>query len=690
MIDIYSPSNTDFSKNGNMPLLPSSCVITAVKNGAWELVLTHPIDDENRWKHIEQESVVRVPSFMPKDQLFRIYDVEPSDYEVTAYARPIFMDAMDEVFLLDCRPTVATGQNALNTMLSGQAKYTAESDIALTSTAYYIRKNFIEALASNDDQSFLNRWGGEVAYDNFKVFVNERLGGDYGARAEFGFNTNSIKARINMESVVTRIIPTSYNGHGLSGSTPWVDSPLIGHYAKKYTRTIRFEDVKLQEDCSGDEVGYATLAELQTELRRRCAEQFELGIDKPSITYTVDMVDLMNTDEYTDVKELVKVGIGDTVHCKNKRLDIVTDARVVQVVFDCLTKTTSSLTLGDYVDDYLIGARSQLQSVASDIKGAVEELENTSSKVDKVITDDGQLIADKLNGVIDATKTKLHAMRDVAQTQAVRACLFEDLNPNSPTFGAMAIGTNGFEIADARTADGRDWNWSTFGTGKGFTAECMIAGILASRNYDPINEMGLAINLDEGTIDSKNFKVAKNGIVTLTKAIISGGEMMVFKTDKDGIRVPVYMVNENGWGLGNNGEDIRFLNENGFVELNGALRLNGSIDNYGTNGVRSMRLGNNTIEFFAWNDNGNSVGTIGSIKKDALNRIGLGFNCDTGDLLSFGYGTDGHYTPMMEFDSSNPSNPPFIRGTYTGSFIGGNPAGTQVMTVKNGLITRVN
>ncbi len=271
MIDIYSPSNTDFSKNGNMPLLPSSCVITAVKNGAWELVLTHPIDDKDRWKYIEQEAVVRVPSFMQKDQLFRIYDVEPSDYEVTAYARPIFMDAMDEVFLLDCRPTVATGQNALNTMLSGQTKYTAESDIVLTSTAYYIRKNFIEALASNDDQSFLNRWGGEVAYDNFKIYVNDRLGGDYGARAEFGFNSNSIKARINMESVVTRIIPTSYNGHGLSGSTPWVDSPLIGHYAKKYTRTIRFEDVKLQEDCSGDEVGYATLAELQTELRRRCA-----------------------------------------------------------------------------------------------------------------------------------------------------------------------------------------------------------------------------------------------------------------------------------------------------------------------------------------------------------------------------------------------------------------------------------
>lgn len=58
--------------------------------------------------------------------------------------------------------------------------------------------------------------------------------------------------------------------------------------------------------------------------------------------------------------------------------------------------------------------------------------------------------------------------------------LFEDLDSTSPTFGAMCIGTMGFEIASERTSDGTDWNWRTFGTGKGFVADEIIAGVLKS------------------------------------------------------------------------------------------------------------------------------------------------------------------------------------------------------------------
>ena len=62
--------------------------------------------------------------------------------------------------------------------------------------------------------------------------------------------------------------------------------------------------------------------------------------------------------------------------------------------------------------------------------------------------------------------------------------LFEDLDPDSETFGAMCLGTMGFQIARERTADGRDWNWTTFGTGKGFFADYIVAGtMLADRIY---------------------------------------------------------------------------------------------------------------------------------------------------------------------------------------------------------------
>lgn len=48
----------------------------------------------------------------------------------------------------------------------------------------------------------------------------------------------------------------------------------------------------------------------------------------------------------------------------------------------------------------------------------------------------------------------------------------------SPTYGAMSIGTMGFCIASERTADGKDWDWKTFGTGRGFYADYVCVGQL--------------------------------------------------------------------------------------------------------------------------------------------------------------------------------------------------------------------
>ena len=59
-------------------------------------------------------------------------------------------------------------------------------------------------------------------------------------------------------------------------------------------------------------------------------------------------------------------------------------------------------------------------------------------------------------------------MRDVAQPQQVRAMIFEDRVEDSPTFGCLAIGTMGFEIASSFKPGTKVWDFRTFGTGQGF------------------------------------------------------------------------------------------------------------------------------------------------------------------------------------------------------------------------------
>ena len=99
MIQIYNPDNTNFSHNGDMTLFPTKCDLKTVLNGSWQMELEHPIDDLGRWKYIIEESVIKAPSFNG-DQLFRVKEKEKSDSGVSATLEPIFMDAMNDCFLV--------------------------------------------------------------------------------------------------------------------------------------------------------------------------------------------------------------------------------------------------------------------------------------------------------------------------------------------------------------------------------------------------------------------------------------------------------------------------------------------------------------------------------------------------------------------------------------------------------------
>lgn len=506
MIQIYNIENTNFDQNGDMSLFPSSASVHAVLNGTWEVTLEHPKDSEDRWKYIKEGAVVKMPSFNG-EQLFRITHKEKSDSGISADLQPIFMDAADDCFLLDVRPTDKTGQQALDIMTAPNKKYTAETDITSTGTAYYQNKNLIEAINGDDENSFVKRWGGEIVYDNYKAIINRHAGSDRGVEILYGKNIaeNGMKEEVDLRNVVTRIIPQAYNGYQIDGDAPWVDSPLIDKYPTVKYSTMKFEDVKMRADAQEDDESKGVIicdtpAQLEAALIKRCQEQWEAGADKPQVTISVDMVMIEDTELYADVKGLVEVSLGDTVHCRNNNLDIVTDARVTELEWDCVNDHILSVSLGDYQFDYI----SNQVSINNRIESAIRE--------------DGSVIGSQVQGILDAVKTQFHALRDVAQKQDVRAMLFEDLNPDSPTFGAMCLGSMGFEIASERTADGKDWIWSTFGTGQGFFADYIIAGtMLADRIYGGTLTLGGRDN--------------KAGIMK----ILNGSGAMMTTLDKDGI-----------------------------------------------------------------------------------------------------------------------------------------------------------
>ena len=518
MIQIYKAFNKDQTRNGDMVLMPSAATTHAVLNGSWSAELTHPIDPEGRWKYIEEEAIVEMPSFNGK-QLYRIRSKKKTASTVQATMEPVFFDAIDDCWLEDVRPTNKTGQEALDIMLESNPKYSAQSDIDKLGTAYYEYQNFMEALNSNQDNSFINRWGGEILFDNYEIIVNSRVGEDRGVEIRYGKNIkkDGISEEVSTGNTVTRIYPKAYNGYKMSGKG-YVDSPLLKKYPTVKTITMTFSDVKMAEDAQeGDEEKGIIICNSQDELdqalKMKCENQYSNGLDKPSVTISVDMVLTGNTEEYKQYRKLEEISLGDTVHCRNARLGIVTDARVIELKYNSILKRVESVVIGDYSYNYF------------------NNVSSTVNRVEQAIREDGSVIGQQIQGIINGVQAQMRAQSSIAKKQEVRAILFEDLDPDSPTFGAMCLGTLGFEIAGERTADGRDWKWSTFGTGKGFYADFIVAGtMLADRIKGGTLELG---GEDNG-----------NGIARVLNA--SGKEIV--RLDKDGVYAIGSYVCENVGG----------------------------------------------------------------------------------------------------------------------------------------------
>ncbi len=484
MIEIYLKTNTNYAKNGDITLDPTKCVYKDSEN---EVTLEHFLDEDGRWKYIDLENVIAAEE-NGKKKLFRIYNIVRSLYSVTAYARPIFYDLIDKV-LLDVRPTNKLGQEALNIILENTG-FTGHSNLTTLSTSYYIRKNIVEALLGDEENSFLNRWGGEFYCENFDVYINDRIGSDNGVRVEFGYNLNEIEEDVNIEDVVTRIIPTGFDGIMLEGNTPWIDSPLIKKYEHIKMRVINFSDVKVKEN-SDDEEGFNTIEEARAELINRCNKLYEEDLDKPTVNYKIDMINLANTTAYKDFKMLVNVNKGDTVTCYIPHLDINVKARVIDYQRDLLTGEYNYIELGN--------AERNFFNDQADIQTTINKITNSNGTVN----------AGEIQGVINAIQTQFKALKDVAQPQDVRAMLFEDRVEDSPTFGCMCLGTMGFEIASSFKPGTKQWDFRTFGTGQGFIADHIVAGILSTiliQNAD--GSLQIDLSSTKGIMTKKNGKNA--------------------------------------------------------------------------------------------------------------------------------------------------------------------------------------
>jgi hypothetical protein len=187
--------------------------------------------------------------------------------------------------------------------------------------------------------------------------------------------------------------------------------------------------------------------------------------------------------------------LGDTVRVINPCFEVDTYYRIVSKTLDLYDDPTKN--------KYTFGSR------VNNLTDKQIIINNSQKKLQSFFNEYG-LNANFLEGTINLLKNQLKATVDKAENQKDYSILFECTDrENKDFYGAMALGTKGFMIAEEKedpSNQNSPWLWRTFGTGKGFVADYLIAGTISTCLIKSIDG-SIDIDLNKGT-----FKIgATNG-----------------------------------------------------------------------------------------------------------------------------------------------------------------------------------
>ncbi|MDD3883296.1 MAG: hypothetical protein PHI27_13795, partial [Eubacteriales bacterium] len=242
---------------------------------------------------------------------------------------------------------------------------------------------------------------------------------------------------------------------------------------------------------------------------------------KPEITVKVSLLPLKGSPLWKWYGELERFALGDGVLFHHSAINADIALRMEERTYDVLRGENTQVTLGS--------AKQTLAFTLAGISGAV-------ATVKRVTNEKGNLRSERLEGAINALKNQLLASAGYASptVNSKKGLLFENTMAGSG-FGALYLGPGIFSIANEKNADG-SWSWRTFGTGGGFTADEITAGLISA---DRINASELAA--DSGFVGElvtsliasplgKSLNLASNTAITAIVGDISSLSFRVVVT----------------------------------------------------------------------------------------------------------------------------------------------------------------
>ena len=322
-----------------------SCTVEEdITSGNYILDADFLIDSQGLWENLVEESVLKVKVDYGTE-IFVIKKVKKQSKHISVVAVQMTIHACNTLWLEDVRPTNTNGQGALSHMLTNavgkKKEIVLQSNISVTNTAYYQRKRLQEALLGADN-SFIERWGGEVLRRGYTLSINDRIGTDRGVVIRRGKNLTGFEGTTDLDQLCTMAKGVGFDGITHEG---YVMSPLAEQYDQYYPREFKYDDVKVKTE--NDTEGYDTLEEAQAELIRRVNLEYSKNhVDELRAEYNLSFIPLSMTEEYKHLASEV-IYLGDTVKIQETLLGIDLKVRVISRKYDVMKQKPISMTLSN-------------------------------------------------------------------------------------------------------------------------------------------------------------------------------------------------------------------------------------------------------------------------------------------------------------------------------------------------------
>ena len=315
-----------------------SCTRHQVINGDWSLTLSYPLDapgaallQPERLLCYEDEGGA---------QLYRISRLKPS---ISRQGRTLEVEAPHLCYDLahkysvnietsedDRYPDGIDAATALEQLLAETGFSPGDVTVDGETLDYLdiLQKDVMSCIK----EQLLEKWGGELEFDNFTVHLRSTLGQDRRYPIRDGRNIAGITVTEDYEPVVTRLHVRGYenaNFEEINDGKDWIDSELSAQYAYAREGYADFDDVDDPQ-----------------ELLRLGRERLT-ALEVPEITYDIRLAQMRGTVQYAAYRRLENFALGDTAVLHSAAVDRDVILRCSELETDCLSGRNKSLKLGN-------------------------------------------------------------------------------------------------------------------------------------------------------------------------------------------------------------------------------------------------------------------------------------------------------------------------------------------------------